>query len=105
MHGALANLADKFLDVAHRDPARRQSTGTVNVRMRHGSARVELECQRLTHPAAAEVADQCRVVARRRRRKAVKQPVGPFEHRARPIETCPCQQRGAQTRLRRPASV
>ena len=88
------------------DATRRQAARAVDVGMRHGSARVWLERERLDHPAFAEISGQCaRSPPPSYARSAWKKPVRALEHRARPDEAVPCQQRCAQARLRRPAGM
>ena len=83
MHRALADLADHFDYVVGLE-ARAEPPRAVDIRMRHGSARIGLERERLRHPARAEVADQRVVIALGRAREAVKEAVHAFEHGARP---------------------
>ena len=70
-------------DVARLDAARGQPPRAVDVRMRHGPARIGLEGERLDHPARRRNRRERAVIALGRVREAVEQPVHAFEHRAR----------------------
>src|SRR6202011_5439700 len=63
VHGALADLADDLAHVLGPDAARGKPPGAVDIGMRHGSAGIGLEGERLTHPARAEAAGEGVVVA------------------------------------------
>ena len=83
MNGALRHFADHLLDVAGLDAARGKPLRAIDIGMRHGPAGIRLERERLRHPLLAEIAGERFIVALRRVRKAVEQPVHAFEHRAR----------------------
>ena len=105
MHRALADVADHLGDVVGLDAARAEPPRAVDVGMRHGPAGIELEGERLRQPARAEIAGHRVEVARRGVGEAVEEAVRALEHRARPGEAGPRQQRRAHARLRRPAGV
>ena len=105
VHRPLRDLADDLGDVVGLDAARGQPSGAIDVRLRHGSAGVRLERQRVRHPAGAEIARQRLVVAMGGVGKTVEQPMHALEHRARADKSLPRQQRGANARLRRPAGM
>ena len=104
VHRALADLADHLDDVVGFD-ARAEPPRAVDIRMRHGPARIGLERQRLRHPARAEIAGQRVVVALGGAREAVKEAMHAFEHGARPGKAGAAEQRRAHARLRRPAGM
>ena len=87
------------------EAARRQPAGAVDIGMRHGSARIGLEGERLCHPAGAEIIDQQVVTALGGVGEAVKEAVGALQHGARADEARARHQGGAQTGLRRPAGM
>src|SRR3954451_23792771 len=105
MHRAFADLAHELLDLIRLDPAHRQTPRAIDVGMRHRSARIGLEGERLRHPLRAEIADQRIIIARRGMGEAVKQPVHALEYGARAEKTVASQQRRAQPGLRRPARM
>ena len=65
VHGPLADVADHLDDVVGLDAARAEPPRAVDVGMRHGPAGIELEGERLRHPARAEIAGHRVEVARR----------------------------------------
>ena len=87
------------------DAARREPPRAIDIGMRHGPARIGLECQCLRHPVLAEIADQRVVIALGGVGEAVEEAVHAFEHRARTEKAGAAEQRRAQARLRRPAGV
>ena len=86
-------------------PRAASAARAVDIGMRHGSARIRLEGERLRHPAGAEIAGERGIVARARAGEAVEQAVRAFEHGARADKAGAPEQRGAQARLRRPARM
>src|SRR6185503_4516281 len=105
MHRAFGDLADELLYVRRLDALGREPPRAVDVRMRHGAARVRLEGQRLDHPALGEVADQRVIVALRRVRETVEEAVHTLEYGTGPQEARTREQRRPQARLRRPARM
>ena len=87
------------------DAARREPPGAVDIGMRHGSARIRLEGERLGEPLAAEIAEERVVIALGCVGEPMEQAVGPLEHGARTTKAVLRHQGGAQTRLRRPAGM
>src|SRR5512132_3042608 len=105
MHRAFADLAHELLDLLRLDPARRQPSRAVDIGMRHRSAWIRFEGERLRHPMRTEIADERVVIARRGMGEAMEQAMHALEYGARAEKTLASQQRRAHARLRRPARM
>ncbi len=83
MHGAFGDLADDFGDLLGMHAARGQRPCAIDVGLRHRSAGIGFEGQRIGHPLGAEITRQGLVIAFPRVRKAIEQPVHALKYRAR----------------------
>src|SRR4051812_25197263 len=83
MHRPFRHLADDLADVIEVQAARGQASRTVYIRLRHGTAGIWLERQRIRHPFGPEIPNQGIVVAVRGMREAVEEPMHTLEHGAR----------------------
>src|SRR6516225_3809178 len=104
MHGALADIADHFNDIV-RLHATAEPPRAIDVRMRHGPARIRLERERLCHPTRAEIIRHRGEIALGGLREGIEESVATLEHRARTTKSGAAKERGADAGLRRPAGV